>query len=96
MAIGTPPGLAGTLSEPPVVRFGVFDLDLRRRELRRKGSVKAAQQPYEILALLVRHKGGLVSRELIQQTLWPNGHFVDFERSINTAVRKLRQSPPED
>ena len=91
--IGNPPGLAATLSEPAVVRFGVFELDLRRRELRRKGVlIKLHQQPYEILALLVRHRGELVSRELIQQTLWPNGHFVDFERSINTAIRKLRRA----
>lgn len=93
MLIGKPPGLAAILSEPAVVRFGVFELDLRRRELRRKGVlIKLHQQPYEILALLVRHRGELVSRELIQQTLWPNGHFVDFERSINTAIRKLRRA----
>ncbi len=91
--IGKPPGLAATLSESAVVRFGVFELDLRRRELRRKGVlIKLHQQPYEVLALLVRHRGELVSRELIQQTLWPNGHFVDFERSINTAIRKLRRA----
>jgi TolB-like protein/thioredoxin-like negative regulator of GroEL len=91
--IGKAPGLAATLSEPAVVRFGVFELDLRRRELRRKGAlVKLHQQPYEILALLVRHRGELVSRELIQQTLWPDGHFVDFERGINTAIRKLRRA----
>ena len=91
--IGKPPGLAATLSQSAVARFGVFELDLRRRELRRKGIlIKLHQQPYEVLALLVRHRGELVSRELIQQTLWPNGHFVDFERSINTAIRKLRRA----
>src|ERR1700728_4334740 len=66
-------------------------MDLRRRELRRNGVlIRLHQQPYEILALLVRNRGWLISRELIRQTLWPNGHFVDFERSINTAIRKLR------
>lgn len=93
MAIRTLPGLAATLSEPTVVRFGIFELDLRRRELTRSGVlIKLHQQPYEILALLVRHRGELVSRELIRQTLWPNGQFVDFERSINTAIRKLRRA----
>ncbi len=91
--VGKPPGLAATLSEPAVMCFGVFELDLRRRELRRKGvQIKLHQQPYEILVLLVQHRGELVSRELIRQTLWPNGHFVDFERSINTAIRKLRRA----
>jgi DNA-binding winged helix-turn-helix (wHTH) protein len=90
---GKPPGSAATFSEVAVVRLGVFELDLRRRELRRKGIlIKLHQQPWEILALLVRHRGELVSRELIQQTLWPNGHFVDFERGINTAIRKLRRA----
>ena len=90
---GKPPGLAATLSEPAVVRFGIFELDLRRRELTRRGVlIKLHQQPYEILALLVRQRGELVSRELIQQALWPNGHFVDFERGINTAIRKLRRA----
>jgi TolB-like protein/Flp pilus assembly protein TadD len=84
-------GPPATPSEPAVVRFGIFELDRSRRELRRKGVlIKLHQQPYEILTLLVKHRGELVSRELIQQTLWPNGHFVDFERSINTAIRKLR------
>ena len=91
--MGKPPGLAATRSEPAVVRFGIFELDLRRRELTRSGVlINLHQQPYEILALLVRHRGELVSRELIRQTLWPNGHFVDFERSINTAIRKLRRA----
>ncbi len=90
---GKPPGLAATPSEPTVVRFGIFELDLRRRELTRSGVlIKLHQQPYEILALLVRQRGELVSRELIRQTLWPNGHFVDFERGINTAIRKLRRA----
>jgi TolB-like protein len=93
LVIGKLQGLAATLSEPTVVRFGIFELDLRRRELTRSGVlIKLHQQPYEILALMVRHRGELVSRELIRQTLWPNGHFVDFERSINTAIRKLRRA----
>ncbi len=46
----------------------------------------------EILRLLVAYRGDFVSRELIQETLWPDGRFVDFERSINTAIMKLRQA----
>lgn len=80
-----------------IARFGIFELDLGRRELRRKGvQIKLQQQPFEILRLLVTHHGDLVTRERIQQTLWPAGHFVDFERSINTAVMRLRQALRED
>jgi TolB-like protein len=75
------------------VRFGIFELDLKRRELRRKGVlIKLQQQPYEILRLLIAHKGDWVSRESIQETLWPDGCFVDFERGINTAMMKLRHA----
>lgn len=76
-----------------VSRFGVFELDLHRNELRRKGvRIKLQRQPFEILRLLVKHRGELVSRDVIRKTLWPDGHFVDFERSINSAVMRLRQA----
>lgn len=83
--------------ERELTRFGIFELDLRRRELRRKGvKVALQQQPFDILRLLVAHRGDFVSRELIQSTLWPDGRFVDFERSINTAMMKLRQALREN
>jgi TolB-like protein/tetratricopeptide (TPR) repeat protein len=76
-----------------IVRFGIFELDLSRNELRRKGvRIKVHQQPFEILRLLVEHRGEMVSRQLIQKTLWPEDHFVDFERSINTAIMRLRHA----
>lgn len=81
------------VAEPDIVRFGLFELDLRRAELRRKGvGIPLQHQPFEILRLLVAQHGDFVSRELIQQTLWPDGGGVDFERSINTAIMKLRQA----
>jgi DNA-binding winged helix-turn-helix (wHTH) protein len=62
-----------------VSRFGIFELDLRRQELRRKGvRVPLQRQPFEILRLLVAYRGDFVSRDLIQKTLWPDGRFVDF------------------
>jgi TolB-like protein/Tfp pilus assembly protein PilF len=80
-----------------VVRFGLFELDLRSSELRRKGvKIKLQQQPFEILRLLVAHRGEFVSRESIQKTLWPDNYFVDFEGSINTAVMKLRRALREN
>lgn len=78
-------------------RFGVFDVDLEKQELRRKGvPIKLRQQPFEILRLLFVHRGRFVSRQEIQRTLWPDDYFVDFEGSINTAVMKLRQALREN
>ncbi len=76
-----------------ISRFGIFELDLDRKELRRKGiRIKLQQQSFEVLRLLVEHRGETVARDVIQKTLWPDGHFVDFERSINSAVMRLRQA----
>ncbi len=80
-----------------VVRFGMFEVDLEREELRRKGiRIKLQQQPFEILRLLLTRHGQFVTREDIRSSLWPNDHFVDFEQSISTAVMKLRHALRED
>src|ERR1700733_2661457 len=74
-------------------RCGIFEANFRRREIRRKGVlVRLQQQPFEILRLLLLHPGEFVSRELIRKALWPDGHFVDYDRSINSAVLKLRRA----
>jgi len=76
-----------------VYRFGPFLLDLSNRELRRDGEpVKLQDQPFRVLTLLVEHAGTLVTREDLQRELWPEGTFVGFEHSVNTAVKKLRQA----
>ena len=77
-------------SPPRVARFGVFELDLRSGELRRDGVlVKLQEQPLRLLVFLLEHAGEVVTREEVRQTLWPS-EFVDFDHSLNTAVRKLR------
>lgn len=73
-----------------MARFGVFELDLRSAELRRDGvRVKLQEQPFRLLAALVQRPGEIVTREELRQTLWPS-EFVDFDQSLNAAVRKLR------
>ena len=73
------------------VRFEHFEADLRSRELRCSGSKIALQdQPFRILELLLRAPGDVVTREELAAALWPSGTFVDFDRSLNTAVNKLR------
>jgi hypothetical protein len=76
-----------------IVRFGVFEVDLRAGELRKGGvKVKLQEQPFQILSLLLEDPGEVVTREEIQQRLWPDGTFVDFEHSLNAAVKRLRET----
>ena len=73
------------------LRFGVFEVNLQARELRKHGiRVKLSGQPFCILSLLLERPGEVVTREEMQQRLWPSNTFVDFEHSLNTAIKKLR------
>jgi DNA-binding winged helix-turn-helix (wHTH) protein len=76
------------------VRFEGFELDLQTGELRPKGGqpLSLADQPFRILAMLVARPGELVTREEIQNALWPNGTVVEFEHSISAAMKRLRQA----
>lgn len=91
----TPPVMANqSLSAPDFVRFGVFDLDLRAGELWRNGGgdrVLLPEQPFRILAALVRRPGELVTREDLRHELWPDDTFVDFEHGLNSAIKRLRE-----
>ncbi len=78
---------------PRIVRFGVFEVDLRAGELRRSGvKIKLQEQPFQILSLLLGRPGEVVTREEIQKKLWPADTFVDFEHSLNAAVKRLREA----
>ena len=74
-----------------IVRFGAFEADLHARELRKYGHrIKVNEQPFRILELLLERPGRLVTREVLKQRLWPGDTYVDFDRSLNAAVNKLR------
>jgi len=74
-------------------RFENFELDLRALELRKDGlKIKLEGQPLRILALLVERPGVLVTREDLRKGLWPGNTIVDFEHSINAAVKRLREA----
>jgi serine/threonine protein kinase/DNA-binding winged helix-turn-helix (wHTH) protein len=78
---------------PDRVRIGVFELDLLRGELRNGGgTVWLQEQPLSVLRMLIERAGGVVTREELKQKLWPNDTIVDFDHSINTAIRKLRHA----
>ena len=80
-----------------VVTFGVFELSLATGELRKRGlRIALQEQPLRILTALVERPGEVVSREALCQRLWPDGTFVDFEHSLNAAVRRLRTALGDD
>src|SRR5215472_7921158 len=74
------------------LRFEQFELNLGTRELRNNGRRLILQeQPYQILAALLEQPGELVTREELRRRLWPPDTYVDFERSLNKAVNRLRE-----
>ena len=76
-----------------VVRFGTFELDPSSGELRRQGQRVALQsQPAQVLALLVRSPGQIVTREELRRAVWAADTFVDFDTALNVAVNKIRQA----
>lgn len=76
-----------------VARFGVFELDLSAGELRKSGvKLRLQGQPFQVLALLLARAGEVVTREELQQKLWPSDTFVDFDHSLNTAINKVREA----
>jgi DNA-binding winged helix-turn-helix (wHTH) protein len=80
-----------------IFRFSHFEADRERYQLRcRTRAIKLERIPLELLFLLLEHNGKLVSREQIVAKLWRDGSFLDTERSINTAVRKLRRALGDD
>ena len=74
-------------------RFGIFELDLRIAQLRRNGvKVKLQEQPFRVLAQLLECPGEVVTRETLRNRLWPADTFVDFDHSLNAAIRRLRDA----
>ncbi len=74
-----------------IVRFGTFELNLADGELRKRGlRIALQEQPLRILMALLERPGDIVGREELCRRLWPHGTFVDFEHSLNAAVRRLR------
>src|SRR5215467_7072437 len=75
------------------VQFGLFEVDLLARELRKSGiKIKLHDQPFQVLTVLLERPGQVVTREELHSRLWPSDTFVDFDLSLNGAVKKLRQA----
>jgi len=87
----------GSGNHSRIVRFGPFEADLETGELRKDGVKLALQvQPFQVLAILLKNAGGLVTREQLQSQVWPKDTFVDFDHALNTAVTKIRLALGDD
>lgn len=76
-----------------VVRFGVFEADLRAGELRRNGvKVRLQDLPFRALTYFLAHPGIVITRDELRQALWPRDVFVDFEQGISSAIMRLRDA----
>ena len=80
-----------------VLRFASFELDCRSRELRDGARlVRLQDQPFEILRLMLERPGDVITRDELRHRLWPDGTFVDFEHSLNAAIKRLRAALGDD
>ena len=76
-----------------ILRFDAYELNLRSGELHKSGrKIRLQEQPFRILAILLEEPGQVLTREALRERLWPADTFVDFDHSLNTAVKKLRQA----
>lgn len=74
------------------VQFADVALDLRTGDLWQDGKrLVLPYQSFQILAALLERPGELVTREDLVKSLWASDVFVDFEGSLNKAVKRLRE-----
>lgn len=79
------------------LRFGLYEADLSRGTLTRQGArVKLQEQPFRILATLLLSPGQLVTREQLRRSLWAEGTHVNYDGSLNAALKKLRAALQDD
>jgi DNA-binding winged helix-turn-helix (wHTH) protein len=90
-------GLTALQAPHDVLSFGPFELHLPSRELHNGSARTTLQgQPFEILRMLLERPGSVVTRDQLRQRLWPEGTFVDYEHSLNAAIKRLRAALGDD
>ena len=76
-----------------ILRFGIFEINLRAGEVRKQGvRVKLQEQPFHVLTILLQRRGEVVTREELRSAVWQSDTFVDFDNGLNTAINKLREA----
>lgn len=80
-----------------LLRFGLFEVDLENARLTRKGvRIRLQEQSFRILGMLLDRAGQIVTREELRKDLWPTGTYVDFDGSLNAALKRLRAALDDD
>ena len=80
-------------SSPRIIRFSTFEVNLHTGELRQQGQkVKLQEQPFQVLTALLERPGEIVTREELRSKVWTADTFVDFDHSLNAAVKRLRDA----
>ncbi|HST12703.1 MAG TPA: winged helix-turn-helix domain-containing protein, partial [Terriglobales bacterium] len=80
-------------TQSPVLKFGVFEVDLAAGELRKCGMRRnLSGQPFEVLRILLEHPQQLVTREEIRQRVWPDNTFVDYDLALKRVINRLREA----
>ena len=75
------------------LRFGVFQLDLQRKELWKDGlHIKVQGKVYQALVALLENPGEIVTREVLRARMWPRDADLNYDANVNTTVNKLRQA----
>src|SRR4051812_15703481 len=76
-----------------LIRFGLYEAKVESGELFKNGQkLRLQEQPFQVLMVLLEKQGEVVTREELQQRVWPSDTFVDFEHSLNTAINKVREA----
>src|SRR5260370_39901153 len=89
--------LRDSVQEQRLLRFGNFEADLRTLELRKFGlRLNLQRQPFQVLAALLERPGDIVTRQELQQRIWPEDTFVHFDLGLNKAIAKLRAALNDD
>src|SRR5690348_2418385 len=79
------------------IRFEDFEVDPASGELRKQGvKIKLQEQPFQALIALIERPGGVVTREELQERLWPPDTVVDFDRGLNKAINRVREALGDD
>ena len=84
--------MATVPSQPQVVKFGVFEVDLHAGEVRKSGmKQRLAGQPFRVLQVLLERPQEIVTREELRLRIWPENTFVDYDLAVKKAVNRLRE-----
>ncbi len=89
--MGPPEGKNG------LIHFGPFELDADEQQLRKRGvALKLQPKQFVVLLMLAEPAGEIVSRREIQQRVWGDGTYVDFDRGINFCINQIRAALGDD